>query len=365
MKKIKVIHIINNLEIGGAEKVLALLLKHLKEYKNLELSVVSLEGHGPLEKDITNLGIKVKNFRYHFLRRYIGRFDPYFRLGLFIYIRRERPSLIHGHLMGGQDIAKMMGALTGTPVVSTAHDTLIIPGFKQKFLDKYLTKEAGVSEGVVEYLEKVCHLPKNKIVLIPDAIEVDDFKDSKKYFNSQKPVFLYIGRLFKTKGIEFAIEGLAKLRGEYSGLRFLIYGKKVFQNDFDKWQQLIKKNNWDFVSFMGPTDDVASALKKGDIFILPSESEGFSMAVLEAAAASKPVIATRAGAIPEMVEEGGSGYFVEYGNAEQIYKTGKNILDNNEVEKFGARSYEIVKDKFSIKKVAKMYYNLYLEVINK
>jgi glycosyltransferase involved in cell wall biosynthesis len=219
-----------------------------------------------------------------------------------------------------------------------------------------------VSEEVGEYLNRVFLIPKDKIVLIPDAVEVDEFKAGERKFDPEKPIFLFIGRLFRTKGIEFAIEGLAKLQKEMPGLEFLIYGKQVFADDYRKWQKMVKDNKWDFVKFMGPTQDVPAALKSGDIFVLPSKSEGFGMAVLEAAAASKPLIGTRTGVIPEVIKEGENGYFVDYGDSNQIYETAKQILDGR-VETFGERSAKMVENKFSVEKVAEMYYNLYLQIL--
>lgn len=362
MKKIKVIHVINNLEIGGAEKVLALLLENLRTHPNVESKVVSLEGHGPLEGDISRLGVEVKNFHFNLFTPLLRRIDPYFRFSLYFYFVKEKPDIIHGHLIRGEDFAKVLGGLLGIPVITTLHDVMIRPGRKQKFLNRFLTKAIAVSPVVASHLEQVYQIPKDKVIIIPDAIDTTVFAGSKKVFDSANPVFIYIGRLFKTKGIEFAIEGLAMVQKEIPGLKFLIYGKKVFQDDFDKWQSLIKRNKWDFVEFMGPTNDVPAALGKGDIFVLPSKSEGFSMAVLEAAAASKPIIATRTGSITEMLKEGETGYFVEYGDSEQIYQSAKKIITKG-VEQMGRESRELVKDKFNIEKVAEMYYNLYSSIV--
>lgn len=362
MAKIKVMHIINNLEIGGAETILALVNRELKGYDDIDSMVVSLEGHGPLEAEMVRNGVRVKNFHYRLFLRHIHKFDPYFRIRLFLFALQERPDIIHGHLLGGEDFAKVLGMLLRRPVVTTLHDTMIWPGVKQRFLNRFITKAIAVSPPVAKHLAEVYGLPDERIEIIPNAVDMDKFRDSKKVYDPAHPVFIYVGRLFSTKGIEFAMEGLSRLWAEHPEIEFLIYGKQVFEQDYIRWTTMAKERGWTFVTFMGPTNDVPAALATGDVFVLPSQTEGFSIAVLEAAAASKPIIATRAGSIPEMVVEGESGYFVEYGDAGQIYEAAKKLIEGNDVETFGHVSYETVEHKFNIRKVARMHHDLYASI---
>ncbi len=363
-KKIKIMHIINNLQVGGAEKMLVLLLNNLAKRPDVEIHLVSLEGHGHLVNELSNK-VHVKEFKYHlFFAPLLNKLDLNFRFGLFKYVRRIKPDIIHGHLFKGEDFAKVMGALTNTPVVTTSHDTLIWPGRKTKPLNKYLHKAVAVSDIVAKHLKRAYGLDDNKIEVIPNAIEIGLFEKGKKVFDADKPVFLYIGRLLESKGIDDAMKGLARLRGEYPKMEFLIYGKEVFKSYRDYLDKLVTKNNWDFVKFMGRTDDVPAALRRGDIFVLPSQSEGFAISVLEAAAASKPTIVTKVGAIDILVVDEKSGIFVKWHKPEQIYLAAKKILKYRLVESYGAEAHKIAKDCFDIKKVEKMYYDLYVKLLN-
>lgn len=356
-------HFINNLEIGGAEKILILLLNELSKRDDLEVYLVSLEGHGSLVKNISSR-VHVKEFKYHlFAPRFLNKLNPAFRLCLLLYVLKIKPDIIHGHLIKTEDIAKTLGALTKTPVIITSHDVLIKPGIVTKFLNRYVTKAVAVSKIVADHLRIVYGLDDKKIEIIPNAIETNLFERGMKKFDIHKPVFLYIGRLLKSKGIEYAIKGLAKLRTGYPKLEFLIYGKEVFESYKKYLDKLVQENHWDFVKFMGRTDDVPSALSKGDIFVLPSQSEGFAISVLEAAAASKPVIATKVGAIPILVNENESGLFVEWNKPDQIYLAAKKILDEGLVESYGLRAQRIARSHFDIREVEKLYYELYLKTV--
>lgn len=361
--KIKVMHIINNLEVGGAERMLVLLANELARRDDMEVYVVSLEGHGPLVKNLSK-NVYVKEFKYHlFFGPLLNRLDPHVRLGLLKYINSIKPDIIHGHLFKGEDFAKMLGCLCKVPVITTSHDTMIRPGRKTLFFNKFLTKAIAVSKSVAEHLKAAYKLSDSKIQIIPNAVDVSQYVDSVKKFDKSRPVFIYIGRLLKSKGIDDAIKGLARLRHDYPDLQFLIYGKEVFGSYKKYLDNLVKKNKYDFVKFMGRTDDVPTALKQGDIFILPSQTEGFAISVLEAAAAGKPIIATRTGAIPDMVIDGRSGALIGWHRPDQIYESAKTILDNNLVEKYGKESQRIARQSFDIKKVAQMHYEMYKKVL--
>lgn len=361
-KKIKIMHIINNLQVGGAEKMLVLLLNNLAKRPDIEIYLVSLEGSGHLANELSNK-IHIKEFKYRlFFAPLLNKLDLNFRFGLFNYVLNIKPDIIHGHLFKGEDFAKVLGALTKTPVVTTSHDMLIWPGRKVKFLNKYLNKAIAVSGIVAKHLKKAYELDDDKIEVIPNAIDVELFKKGRKKFNQDRPVFLYIGRLLKSKGIDNAMKGLARLRDEYPEMEFLVYGKEVFKSYRDYLDKLVAKNNWDFVKFMGKTDDVPAALKAGDIFISPSQSEGFGISVLEAAAASKPIVATRTGAIPEMLVDGKNGYFVDWASPVQIFNACKKILDNRLVDSMGKESVKIASRSFNIDKVIKNHLELYSEL---
>lgn len=362
-RPLKVLHIINNLEIGGAEKFLLLLLKYLSKNEDIELYLIALAGHGKLEKELENLKVTYKVFNYHFFLPGISRFDPFFRFRLFFYVRKIKPDLIHGHLFKGEDFAKTLGGILKIPVVTTLHDVMTWPGRRQFLLNRFLSRGVAVSEEAAKHLREAYHLPKEKITVIPNGIYVKEFEKSTKEFDPQKPIFLHIGRLLKTKGIDYALIGLSKLIPDYPNLKFLIYGKEVFKGEKAYLEELVKKNSWNFISFMGQTESAVEALGEGDIFVLASKSEGFALAVLEAAAAKKPAIVTKVGAIPDIIKEEVSGFFVNYGDSDQIYKAAKKMLDQGLVKEFGEKAYENAKASFDIQKVAKMYYNLYLTVI--
>lgn len=354
----KVLHIINNLGVGGAERVLLLLLEELSKREDIEITLVSLEGHGALNEEFEKLPIKLKRFRFHLFIPVFERLDPCFRFGLWIYVKKLNPDVIHGHLIRGEDFAKVLGGLLHKPVVTTSHDCCIFPGRKQKFFNRFLTRAVGVSDIVAKHLHDIYRLPREMISVIPNAVKIGEFAVAVKKFDEREPVFIYVGRLIDSKGVQFAIEGLAALRVDYPKLKLIIFGDGWYRG---KLEGIVNENDYDFVEFRGMVRDIPAALKEGDIFIMPSLSEGFSMAVLEAIAAGKPIIATKTGAIPEMLFEGENGSFVKYGKASDITTAARKLLASD-IESAQSRSLAIAKSHFSIERVALKYYNLYLSM---
>jgi N-acetyl-alpha-D-glucosaminyl L-malate synthase BshA len=117
------------------------------------------------------------------------------------------------------------------------------------------------------------------------------------------------------------------------------------------------------VKFVGKVKDTERILAASDVFILPSESESFGLAALEAMAARTPVISTNTGGVPEVNEHGVSGFLSNVGDVEDMANNTLKILENDEtLEQFRNGAYEQAK-KFDIHTILPLYENLYNSVI--
>ncbi|MCO6500513.1 MAG: N-acetyl-alpha-D-glucosaminyl L-malate synthase BshA [Vicingus serpentipes] len=117
------------------------------------------------------------------------------------------------------------------------------------------------------------------------------------------------------------------------------------------------------VKFLGKVKDTERVLAASDLFILPSESESFGLAALEAMAAKTPVISTNTGGIPEVNKEGVSGYLSNVGDVEDMAQNALKILsDEATLKRFKEGAYEQAKQ-FDIHTVLPQYEELYQELI--
>jgi L-malate glycosyltransferase len=118
------------------------------------------------------------------------------------------------------------------------------------------------------------------------------------------------------------------------------------------------------VIFFGNSNEIDKILSYSDLFLLPSETESFGLAALEAMAWSVPVISTNTGGLPEVNFEGVSGYLSNVGDVESMAINALKILiDTKTLEQFKSNALNVAKE-FDIQKILPLYENLYKEALN-
>jgi len=121
----------------------------------------------------------------------------------------------------------------------------------------------------------------------------------------------------------------------------------------------------DRVLFLGGQDSVETILCKADLFLLPSASEAFGLAALEALACGVPVVGSIVGGLPELVRDGEVGYLEPIGDVEAMARRGIEILTDRELNQFMAQNARrLTVAKFDTKDIVKQYYDFYQEVLD-
>ena len=120
----------------------------------------------------------------------------------------------------------------------------------------------------------------------------------------------------------------------------------------------------DEVLFLGKTSDVERILGISDLFLLPSETESFGLAALEAMASGVPVIASRAGGLPEVVDHGRNGYLEPVGDIQAMAERAKYILSNASTHAMFSNQALEAAQKFSMEHIGQTYLNLYQQLID-
>jgi len=142
---------------------------------------------------------------------------------------------------------------------------------------------------------------------------------------------IYVGRFADFKGIPFLIETFYQLIIDNYDVRLYLVG------DGDEESKIRKKvsalNLEKHVVFFGYQKNTLSYIKNADLLVLPSNNEPFGRVLLEAMYIGTPVIGTKSGGIPEIIEDGISGLLVDYGDVEALKKSIIMILENDQVRK--------------------------------
>ena len=110
--------------------------------------------------------------------------------------------------------------------------------------------------------------------------------------------------------------------------------------------------------------DVENVLHNADLFLLTSEKESFGLSALEAMASSVPVISSNAGGLPELVEDGKSGYTCDIGDIETMSNRAISILDKSNLKGFKEGALKRAK-KFDVNNILPLYINYYNDILRK
>ncbi len=235
-------------------------------------------------------------------------------------VRNFQPDLIHLH--GGRDswIAALALALRPRPVIlRTKHNVFPIvdhPGNRWLY-GRFFDGIVCISSAIVEQCAAKPYIAMEKLVLIPSACDVDRFRSAAAArcprrqefgFAPEHLVIVMSGRFRPEKGHDVLLKAIPQVCAALPHARFLLLGAGSLQREIAA--ALERENLRDVVVVAGFRTDVPECLAAADIAVQPSRSEGLGTAVLEAAAAGLPIVATAVGGIPDIVVPGQTGLLV-------------------------------------------------------
>lgn len=283
------------------------------------------------------------------------------------FIKKRDIDVIHSHGYKANLYSFFSSLGLQTFCVATCHnwlgDSLRMKSYA--VLDRFFLKSfnaiAAVSEDVRKKIINSGINPK-KVKIIENGISMDRF--SRNYsldkirtelnIAGDSIVIGTVGRISYEKGQEDLLKIVPEIVKEFPKTVFLIIG------DGSLMKYLQKQYNHPRIIFTGLRNDTPKLYQSMDIFVLPSLTEGLPMVLLEAMASSLPVIATKVGAIPTVVQNGETGLVVEPGDPEEISTALLYLLSNpDKAEQMGRKGYKRVKEHYSSSKMAAEYINIY------
>lgn len=255
------------------------------------------------------------------------------------------------------------------PMVTTLHGTDITLVGKHPFYKTAVTFSINKSDIVTSVSEDLKedtlkHFDiKNEIYVIPNFIELDKIRNE-KHISCQRSVMAekheriitHISNFRKVKRIPDVINVFFKIQNQIPAKLMLVGDGPERENA----ERLVAELDIeDKVIFFGNSNEIDQILSYSDLFLLPSETESFGLAALEAMAWSVPVISTNTGGLPEVNLNGFSGYLSDVGNIEEMANRAISILkDNDTLEKFRKQALSQA-ERFDIKNILPLYEDLY------
>jgi len=368
--RIKVVHLTIGLDWGGAENLMAGVVTRLDPLR-FDVRVLALQKDGPVGQRLRDAGIPVTTLDT------ADRWDAraYFRLRQ--YLAREKPHIVHSHLLR----ANLLACLTRDDHTVVWHDHCTgewLP-FALRFLEKKLIPQSSavivVSKNVEEQLRSRVPAIASRIRIVPNAVETRLWKAlapaDKIYLRrnawglgADHLIVGFVGRLDERfKGITFLLKSIARLKPSLPQLRLVMVGGGPDREMLEKFSRELGLEGT--VIFMGPRSDIPKIIPGFDVLALPSISEGFGIVLLEAMAASLPVVASRVGGIPEVVVDQETGRLVPPGDPEALAEALKEILNDPEKRKrMGQKGLERVGMHYDLQSIVPKLEQIYFDIQN-
>jgi glycosyltransferase involved in cell wall biosynthesis len=373
--------VIEDLGLGGAEKLLATLLPLLAE-RGVECELAILGRRDAYASELTAAGVRLYQLGLPSRRQAMRAVRSLHRV-----MRHTTFSLVHTHLAHANLYGRIAAGTAGLPVTTTYHDTDYDP---EVFLDnpslqrwkvalyravdratvRRCARVVAVSSCVARSLQHRLALPTGRIEIIPNGIPASavGYRDrtasarvrAELSIPTSTPMIVHVGRLTPQKGQLHTLALARELQDQ--DVVFVLVGdgpsrelleRKVAGSGLERRVRLV-----------GGQADVMRYLHAADIFLLPSLHEGFGIAAVEAMASGLPVVAYRHGPLAEIILDGHTGILVEFGSIPGLATAVRALLANPQLRaQMGEAGRQRALSDYQLQSVADRHVTFYDDLI--
>ena len=378
----KIYHLLENLDdtYGGPAKSVPYLLKSLQKLE-IEGQILSIKYHDKEYNEVVKkANLDWLSFPYNFIKKI--RYSKALKNYLMDVVKKEKNIILHTHNLWNNIpyLSFSLAKKYKIPYISSIRGALypwsLNQGSFQKkiawilFQKKILNKSSCIHVTNVSELEAVRNLGiSSPIALVPNGINLDEFKtmNSKNVskvnlgLEENKNYILFLSRIHPKKGLEYLVRSWIKISKKYLNWDLLIVGPVYEEKYYKDLQNELSKNNLSKrVHFTGMLREKKriDCYSASSLFVLPSHTENFGIAIAEAMAAKLPVITSR-GTPWQEIEEYDAGWWVDL-DWENIDKALAEALfcDGNILKKKGLNGFNLIQKydwKFQAQKMKKVY----------
>jgi len=368
---IRICHIASGDLWAGAEVQLVTVLDQLNNYDFIDISVIVLN-QGTLAERLLALGIPV----FVIDEKKNSLIQIWFKS--FRILKIVQPHILHSHRYKENLLSALLGiVLHKTKKVRTQHTTFITlnssDGIKMRFyrnLDiitakMFTDKVIAVSKHISRQVS-IC-IGKDRVVAIHNFVDPQkvlsesNYKEPKNWNDEGFFLIGTAGRLVEVKGYDYFIKAAKLVCNECGNIKFIIVGSGHLYSTLKR--QIAAAGISDRVILTGFRNDTKNILRSLNVFVMSSLYEGIPMALLEALALGKPVIATNVGGIPEVIKNGYNGILIESRNEKMIYEKCLYLYRNKKVrETLSVNGMKSVKEKFNSRDKIDQLYSVYRDI---
>jgi len=348
----KLLMILPYLKAGGTERQASYISNYLSK-KAHQVDIISIENESSFEylfnNSITYLNSKNSPF-YLFKNIFL----------IINKIKSLKTDVIISRAWNSNFISIIVSIITRKPVVVFLSGSIDLSSssYIKRLIQSFLINKAAKIISVSEMSKKNCmkwlNVPEEKIKVIYNGVDADSLNqlanepvDIPDALNQDSFKIVFVGRLIHRKGLDVLLNAIAKMNGNRNNITLSIIGSGPEQEKYQ--QQAGTLNIHNKVFFLGEKSNPFPYIKYGDLFVMPSRSEGFPNVLLEAMALKKPVIASDCESGPSEILNDKNGILFPVGDSALLKQAIENFIDYPILKKeYAEKAYQTVISRFSL-----------------
>jgi len=347
----KIAHIVDSMEVGGAETLVAQMCRLQRDLGH-EPCVYAVAALGPLGEQLRTEGFTVE--------ANVGRHLPDATRNFYRIFRALRPDAVHLHNPTPTIYAAMAARTVGVPgIVSTRHSLVGPPHRRMQELKYALAARfcdwvVGICDATVSNIQALHTVPRRKLVRIYNGAARLQRVPLERCPPKEGFTLVYVGRLVPVKNHALLLKAFRIALASMPELRLWMVGDGSERGSTERMAADLGFSGQ--VTFWGQQLDVAPFFSAADAFIMSSRSEGLPMSLLQAFSLGLPAIVTDVGGMAEVVRLCEGGIVVPADDAEAMARGIRRLAGSDaERERFAAQSEATFQERFSLKAMADVY----------
>ena len=369
----RIVHLITDLRRGGEARLLLAYLPQLERarFENIVCCLAPLFGarsstESHLLREFEAAGIKVVNLRAAKSTILLSM------ARLFWLLLREKPDILHTYLFHPNVIGRVVGRLAGVPIVVSSvvsvdawkrRHHVVLERMTARLVDRILINAAAVGDRLVAR----DGVPRSRLRLIYNGVDVERFQKARAVLRRERglgesvPIIGTVCRLHRAKGLDHLLRAFACVAPRGNAVLVVVGDgpERPALEELAGDLRIAGRVHW-----LGVRDDVPALLRDFDLFVVSSVWEGLPGTVFEAMAAGVPIVATRVGGIPEVLQHLVNAVLVEPGRERELIDAAWSLLENRRLaHRLANRATSDVREKFTFEQATRERLDWYGELL--
>jgi len=359
----RIAHLVDSLDCGGAEQVAASLAVYQANNQHA-VRIICLRDLGPFPVDTAVLrqaGVEIitlnkpDGFQFSALK------------DLTRVLKRGTTQVLHTHNHIVHHYGAVAGRLAGVPViVNTLHGSSSLrmaSWAKALFWFSCMLSDRCISvcRDVYDVFRAKYRLPRKVYEIVENGIDLSRYLAISRSPDGKLVTFGTIGRLDAVKDHANLLEAFASVRRKYPHVQLRLLGDGGLRADLERQAKALAID--DSVTFEGFNIDTPGFLKRIDIYVISSRSEGLPLSLLEAMGSGCPVVSTRVGSVPEIINAANGGWLCPPNNAGKLADAMIQAIEHPERSAMGLRNREVAASRYSVERMARDYDKIYRDIL--